>query len=77
MELSAQICRSLGFDDGRHWLRFDELNDFIWPGYDLRPRPDNSARYDYGMLPQNLFEQLRHAIIERQRKRKSKIVPRS
>jgi hypothetical protein len=56
LEIPAAVCRSLGFDGGRHWLRYDELNRFIWPGYDLRPRPDRLGSYDYGMLPQSLFE---------------------
>jgi hypothetical protein len=74
LEIPAAICRSLGLDEGRHWLRFDELNRFFWPGYDLRPRPD--GRYDYGMLPPGLFEQLRRGIVELQRARKGRVVPR-
>ncbi len=44
----------------------DELNRFTWPGYDLRPRPDDPNRYEYGMLPAPLFEALRKAILARQ-----------
>jgi hypothetical protein len=77
MELSAQVCQSLDFDAGRHWLRFDELNSFIWPGYDLRPRTDRRGGYEYGMLPQPIFEQLRRSVIERQRLRRAKVVPRT
>lgn len=64
LEIPAAICRSLGFDHGQHWLRFDELNRFLWPGYDLRPR--SGGRYDYGMLPPRLFEQLRSGILQLQ-----------
>lgn len=35
LELPAKICQNLGFDDGRHWVRLDQLNRFVWPGYDL------------------------------------------
>ena len=76
LEMSADICRALDLDDGRHWLRFDELNSFIWPGYDLRPRAGRPLRYDYGMLPQILFERLRRGILDRQRERPSRIAPR-
>jgi len=76
LEMSADICRALDLDDERHWLRFDELNSFIWPGYDLRPRPGRPLRYDYGMLPQALFERLRKGVLERQRERRSRIMPR-
>ena len=75
LEIPAAVCRSLGPDDGRHWIRFDELNRFFWPGYDLRPRPNGS--YEYGMLPQGLFEQLRQGILARQRNRKGRILTRA
>lgn len=42
LEIPAAVCRSLGLDGVRHWVRFDELNRFTWPGYDVRPRPDGS-----------------------------------
>jgi hypothetical protein len=67
MEIPAGICRDLGLDEGRHWLRLDELNRFVWPGYDLRPIPGQPGEYAYGMLPQPLFEELRRGILERQR----------
>lgn len=62
LEIPPDVCRKLGLDTGRHWLRFDELNRFEWPGFDLRPRPN--GRYDYGVLPPGLFEQLRRGISE-------------
>jgi len=77
LEIPVTVCRSLGFDSGRHWLRFDELNRFVWPGYDLRSRTDQPGRYDYGMLPRDVFEKLRAGIVETQRKRQGQIIPRS
>lgn len=74
VEIPANICRSLGLDGARHWIRFDELNRFTWPGYDLRPRPDGS--YAYGMLPRGLFEELRKGIIEAQKMRRGRLVAR-
>ena len=76
LEIPPQICRRLGLDGARHWLRFDELNSFAWPGYDLRPIPGQSGRYDYGMLPQGLFQQLREGILARQKARAGRIVAR-
>ena len=76
LEIPANVCRTLGFDDGRHWLRLDELNRFVWPGYDLRPRTDVPGRFDYGMLPQDLFEKLKQGIVELQRQRQARIVSR-
>lgn len=31
------IARKLNLDGEQHWIRVDELNEFVWPGYDLRP----------------------------------------
>ena len=67
LEIPTAICRSLGLDGQRHWLRLDELNRFAWPGYDLRTIPGRPGEYAYGMLPQPLFEQLRTAILDRQK----------
>ncbi|OYR23003.1 hypothetical protein CEV31_0079 [Brucella thiophenivorans] len=61
-------------DSERHWIRFDELNRFTWPGYDLRPKPDGT--YQYGMLPRGLFEALRNGIVEVHRARRAQLVPR-
>jgi hypothetical protein len=76
LAIPPQICRQLGLDHGLHWLRFDELNSFIWPGYDLRPLPGQNSRYDYGMLPSGLFQQLRDSILALQKARAGRIVPR-
>lgn len=66
-EIPPTICRSLGLDGQCHWLRLDELNRFAWPGYGLRAIPGKPGEYAYGMLPQSLFEQLRTAILGRQK----------
>lgn len=76
LEIPTSICRGLRLDDGRHWLRLDELNRFLWPGYDLRPRTDVAGRFDYGMLPQDLFEKLKRGILELQHERKTRITSR-
>lgn len=68
LPIPAQAARSLGLDGERHWIRTDELNSFAWPGYDLRPLPGQPGRYDYGLLPRDLFERLREAILERQQR---------
>jgi hypothetical protein len=67
VELPAPVCRALGLDEGRHWLRCDELNSFAWPGFDLRPVPGGGGRWDYGMLPRELFEAVRRRILDRQK----------
>ena len=66
--IPAKVATRLGPDAGQHWIRIDELNVFGWPGYDLRPIPGSAGRYDYGMLPKDLFERVKAAILERQRR---------
>jgi len=73
IEIPAAIARGLGLDGARHWLRLDELNSFIWPGFDLRKIPGPAGDYAYGMLPAGLFEQLRLGILERQRAKKGRV----
>ena len=69
IELPPSVKRSLGLDAARQWLRFEELNRFTWPGFDLRPIPEQAGRWHYGMLPRALFEQLRAGILRRQAER--------
>ncbi|SMF48950.1 hypothetical protein SAMN02982989_2602 [Xaviernesmea oryzae] len=52
------------------------LNRFLWPGYDLRPRPDDPGRWDYGMLPKDFFDLMRKRIIALDRDRKNRIMKR-
>ena len=73
IEIPRTICRTLGLDGQRHWLRLDELNRFAWPGYDLRTIPGKPGEYAYGMLPRPLFEQLRIAILDRQKAKAPRI----
>lgn len=62
LELPLGVARELGLDGSRHWIRLDELNRFLWPGYDLRPIP-GTGRYAYGMLPRPLFEEMKRRIL--------------
>jgi len=60
--IPAKVARALDLDGAQHWIRIDELNEFVWPGYDLRPIPGRPGDYAYGMLPKALYEALRSAI---------------
>lgn len=61
------IAKRLGFDDGDHWIRYDELNHFRWPGYDLEHIPGRNEEYSYGRLPDKFFIAVRDAIVETMR----------
>jgi len=57
------VKRRLGLDDARSWVVTSEVNQFIWPGYDLRPvsreQPDVFA---WGFLPTQLFATIKRGI---------------
>jgi hypothetical protein len=58
MEIPGAVKRHLNLDDERSWIILDEINEFAWPGFDLRPIPPSRDRFTYGFLPPRLFEQL-------------------
>jgi uncharacterized protein YifN (PemK superfamily) len=64
VELPRNVRRRLGLDDEPSWIITDEVNRFIWPGYDLRPisrdRPD---QFHYGFLPIEIFNDVRRAVL--------------
>lgn len=71
------LKRHLGLDDEPSWIVVSELNDFVWPGPDLRPIPGKPDRYDYGVLPPTFFRKLQEAIFERLKAKNVGIVPRT
>lgn len=58
LELPQRVKRHLGLDDQPSWVVLDELNTFVWPGFDLRPVPGKPGQFAYGFLPPRLFAQL-------------------
>ncbi|WP_027162874.1 type II toxin-antitoxin system PemK/MazF family toxin [Mesorhizobium sp. WSM1293] len=58
IELPPAVKRHLELDGERSWVMLHEGNRFAWPGYDLRPVPRSTDRYDYGLLPPRLFSSL-------------------
>ena len=63
VELPDAVARSLGLDDGPHWVVCDEVNRFAWPGFDLRPIPGRSGAWEYGMLPEAIYDEVLRRII--------------
>ena len=61
VELPAKVRASLGLDDTRSWVVCSEVNQFEWPGYDIRPVPKRANRTDYGFVPPGLLR----VIVER------------
>jgi hypothetical protein len=58
--LPSKVRRHLGLDDDASWIVLDEANEFVWPGVDLRPiSRTKPGVWTYGVLPHELFEELR------------------
>ena len=64
VEIPPKVKAHLGLDGERSWVVCAELNRFTWPGYDLTPVPGQTGKFDYGMLPRQLFETIRHRILD-------------
>ncbi|MDR3531286.1 MAG: type II toxin-antitoxin system PemK/MazF family toxin [Rhodopila sp.] len=78
VEIPAALKAHLGLDGLPSWIMVTEINDFLWPGPDLRPRPGaHPARFDYGMLPPRFFAHVRDRILQAHLHRKLNRVPRS
>ncbi|OQP86710.1 hypothetical protein BTR14_09725 [Rhizobium rhizosphaerae] len=67
IEVPAELRRQLGLDEERNWIRVSEVNRFQWPGVHLRALPADPRRYDYGMIPPDLFEQIKAKLYETMR----------
>jgi len=64
VELPLAVKRHVGLDDERSWVMLDEVNEFTWPGFDLRPIPGVGDRFAYGFVPPRLFDQLMKKLRE-------------
>lgn len=53
----------LALDEQESWIILSELNEFIWPGPDLRPVPGKSpTTCSYGLLPSALYNKIRDRL---------------
>lgn len=64
IELPLRVMHALGLDDERSWIVLDEVNQFAWPGYDIRPVPGRKDRFAYGFIPPKLYNSVIGRILE-------------
>lgn len=62
VEIPPPVKNLLGLDRAQSWIVVSEGNEFVWPGYDLRPVPGRRERYDYGFLPPRFFDSVIEAF---------------
>jgi hypothetical protein len=74
VEIPSSVRLHLGLDDEPSWIIVAEGNEFIWPGYDLRQRPDGS--FAFGFLPPRLFTRVQKAFVALHRAAKARMTPR-
>jgi hypothetical protein len=76
IEVPQAVKRHLGLDLQRSWIICDEVNEFAWPGFDLRSIPGSPGRYHHGFLPPGLFRQVTARIAELKRRGQGRTTPR-
>lgn len=76
VKIPLSVKRHLGLDSVDSWVVIAELNQFIWPGYDVRFIAGDHARKAYGFLPRALFDQIKKAAVERYKKQRLLITKR-
>ena len=77
LEIPTAVKRRLGLDAAQSWIVTEELNRFIWPGYDLRPIARERADvFHWGFLPVEVFAALKAAVLRHQKAGRLGVVPR-
>lgn len=74
LEMPPKVKQHLGLDDERSWIVLDEVNQFDWPGFDLRPAPNRGGKYVYGFIPSKLYEAARTKLLEASATRRMKVI---
>jgi hypothetical protein len=78
-----KLKRHLGLDDEPSWIYTDQINQFAWPGYDLRPAewlsalPRARGTCVIGPLPGDWFTLVKNDVIRNLRLKRAHIVRRT
>lgn len=77
VEIPLATKQRLGLDGERSWIVLTEVNEFIWPGPDIRPVPGGDGSIAYGVLPPRLFDVVRDRFLARAEQGGAVRVPRT
>lgn len=77
VEIPAPTKARLGLDGERSWVVLTEVNEFTWPGPDLRPIRGGASDVAFGFLPPRFFRIVRDRYLALQRQHRSSRVPRT
>ena len=61
VEIPPRLKNYLKLDYEKSWVVVDEINEFEWPGFDIRQIHSAEGVWEYGQLPPKFYEM----IIER------------
>ena len=62
VQVPSQTCVRLDLDNTAPcWIITTEMNQFVWPGPDIRKAP--SGELSYGLLPAALFNKVRAQLL--------------
>lgn len=61
--MPPRVKAHLGLDDEPSWIITTELNQFLWPGPDIRVATDGKTPF-YGAIPAAMFEKMRNQILD-------------
>jgi hypothetical protein len=75
-EIPKAVKRHLGLDSDRSWIVLDEVNEFAWPGFDLRSIPSARGSFTYGFFPPNLFNAVIAKLVRLWTEGRGKATPR-
>ena len=75
LEIPGATKQRLRLNAERSWIITTELNQFTWPGPDLRPAP--SGEYLYGYLPEKLMRLVLDQVKKHARDKQLKTIPRN
>lgn len=75
VEIPLATKKRLGLDIERSWIITTELNQFTWPGPDLRPTA--AGEYIYGYLPEKLMRLVLESVKKNAHDERLKTAPRT
>ena len=74
IEIPQRLNNYLKLDDERSFVVVNEINEFIWPGYDIRQIPDNSGSWEYGQMPSGFIKQISERVQQLEKNNRQHIV---
>jgi hypothetical protein len=83
IEVPRKLKRHLGLDEDPSWVYTDQLNEFTWPGPDLRPAewlsnlPSARDSCIIGALPKNWFALLKQDVVGNLKLKRAHIIRRT